>query len=115
MPSTRRFMLACALQATLVLAATPAVAQDKGSTFRLVPSSDLKVLDPTWTTAVVTRNHGYMIYDTLFGTDAQGRIQPQMVESHTVSSDGKTWVFKLRPGLAFHDGKPVTAEDVLAS
>lgn len=115
MPSTRRFMLACALQAALVLAASPAAAQDKGSTFRLVPSSDLKVLDPTWTTAVVTRNHGYMIYDTLFGTDAQGRIQPQMVESHTVSSDGKTWTFKLRPGLAFHDGKPVTAEDVLAS
>lgn len=118
MPTTRRFTLACALGAALVLATAPAAAQSApaaGSTFRLVPSSDLKVLDPTWTTAVVTRNHGYMIYDTLFGTDAQGRIQPQMVESHTVSADGKTWTFKLRPGLAFHDGQPVTAEDVLAS
>jgi len=113
MPFTRRFMFASTLGAALVLAASSALAQ--GSTFRLVPSSDLKVLDPVWTTAVVTRNHGYMIYDTLFGTDAKGRIQPQMIESHSVSSDGKSWTFKLRAGLAFHDGQPVTAEDVLAS
>jgi peptide/nickel transport system substrate-binding protein len=115
MPSTRRFMLASTLGAALVLAAAPAAAQATGSTFRLVPSSDLKVLDPMWTTAVVTRNHGYMVYDTLFGTDAKGHIQPQMVESHSVSADGKTWNFKLRAGLAFHDGQPVTSEDVLAS
>jgi peptide/nickel transport system substrate-binding protein len=117
MQSKRRFMLTSTLGAVLALTlvATPAQAQGAGSTFRLVPSSELKVLDPIWTTAVVTRNHGYMIYDTLFGTDAAGHIQPQMVDSHTVSSDGKTWTFKLRSGLAFHDGQPVTAEDVLAS
>ena len=117
MLSTRRFILTSTLGAVLDLglAVAQARAQGTGSTFRLVPSSDLKVLDPVWTTAVVTRNHGYMIYDTLFGTDAAGRIQPQMVDSHTVSSDGKTWTFRLRSGLAFHDGLPVTAEDVLAS
>ncbi len=116
MSTTRRFLLASALGASIALAfAAPAMAQGTGSTFRLVPSSDLKVLDPTWTTAVVTRNHGYMIYDTLFGTDDKGLIKPQMVESHTVSADGKTWTFKLRAGLAFHDGQPVTADDVIAS
>lgn len=115
MITTRRFLLTSTIGAALALSAVPAAAQGAGSTFRLVPSSDLKVLDPTWTTALVTRNHGYMIYDTLFGTDDKGQIKPQMVESHTVSADGKTWTFKLRADLAFHDGKAVTADDVLAS
>lgn len=114
MSTTRRFLLASTLGAAIALAA-PAMAQGTGSTFRLVPSADLKVLDPTWTTAVVTRNHGYMIYDTLFGTDDKGHIKPQMVESYTASADGKTWTFKLRTGLAFHDGQAVTADDVIAS
>ena len=83
--------------------------------FRFVPHANLAVLDPIWTTAYVTRNHGYMIYDTLFSEDAKGKIQPQMVQSYSTSKDGKVWTFKLRSGLAFHDGKPVTGEDVVAS
>jgi peptide/nickel transport system substrate-binding protein len=83
--------------------------------FRFVPHANLAVLDPIWTTAYVTRNHGYMIYDTLFSEDGKGKIQPQMVQSYSTSKDGKTWTFKLRAGLAFHDGKPVTSEDVAAS
>ncbi|MDH4190903.1 MAG: ABC transporter substrate-binding protein [Betaproteobacteria bacterium] len=84
-------------------------------TIRIAPQSNLAVLDPFWTTATVTRTHGYMIYDTLFGTDLQNRVQPQMVENWSVSADRKTWTFVLRAGLEFHDGKPVTSEDVLAS
>jgi len=80
-----------------------------------VPHSDLKILDPVWTTAFITRNHGYAIYDTLFGVDAHGVPQPQMVETYTTSSDGSTWNFTLRAGLAFHDGAPVTGADVVAS
>ncbi len=83
--------------------------------FRFVPHANLAVLDPIWTTAYVTRNHGYMIYDTLFSEDGKGKIQPQMVQSYSTSKDGKTWTFKLRAGLAFHDGKPVTSEDVAVS
>ena len=56
-----------------------------------------------------------MIYDTLFGTDEKNRVQPQMVEKWTVSPDQRLWTFTLRPGLEFHDGKPVTGEDVTAS
>ena len=82
---------------------------------RFVPHANLAVLDPIWTTAYVTRNHGYMIYDTLFSEDAKGKIQPQMVQSYSTSKDGKVWTFKLRSGLAFHDGKPVTSEDVVVS
>jgi peptide/nickel transport system substrate-binding protein len=63
----------------------------------------------------MSRNHGLMIYDTLFGTDENAKIRPQMVESWTESPDHRLWTFKLRKGLEFHDGKPVTGEDVIAS
>ncbi|MET3496169.1 ABC transporter substrate-binding protein [Variovorax boronicumulans] len=82
---------------------------------RTVPSSDLKILDPIWTTANITRNHGLMIYDTLFAMDEKGTIKPQMVDKYTASPDNKVWTFTLRPGLKFHDGKPVTSQDVIAS
>ncbi|RYF83639.1 MAG: ABC transporter substrate-binding protein [Comamonadaceae bacterium] len=84
-------------------------------TLRVVPSSDLKVLDPVWTTANITRNHSYMIYDTLFGLDEKGVVRPQMVDKYSASADNKVWTFTLRPGLKFHDGSPVTAQDVIAS
>ena len=101
--------------ALLALAACVASAQDPAKVLRIVPQTDLKILDPIWTTAFVTRDHGYMIYDTLFGLDATGKEQPQMVDKYTVSSDAKTWTFTLRKGLAFSDGKPVTSADVIAS
>ena len=88
-------------------------AQDK--VLRVVPHSNLNILDPIWTTQYMARNHGYMVYDTLFGTDEKSRIQPQMVEKWTVSPDQRLWSFTLRDGLAFHDGQPVTGEDVIAS
>jgi hypothetical protein len=52
---------------------------------KVVPHSNLAILDPIWTTAYMSRNHGYMIYDTLFGTDENAKIKPQMVESWTES------------------------------
>lgn len=82
---------------------------------RTVPSSDLKILDPIWTTALITRNHGFMIYDTLFGADDKGTIRPQMVDKYSVNKDSTLWTFTLRPGLKFSDGTPVTSEDVIAS
>ncbi|TAK49253.1 MAG: ABC transporter substrate-binding protein, partial [Betaproteobacteria bacterium] len=97
----------------LAAVAGTAMAQDK--VLRIVPHSNLAILDPIWTTAYMSRNHGYMIYDTLFGTDEKNQIKPQMVESWSVSPDNRLWTFKLRKGLAFHDGKPVTGEDVAAS
>ena len=77
--------------------------------------SDLKILDPIWTTAYIVRNHGYMVYDTLFATDAKGEIKPQMVDKYDVSADKLTHTFTLRDGLLWHDGQPVTAEDCVAS
>ena len=114
-PWRRRTALAAAMAFTALAALVPLRAQAQGTTVRIVPPSNLTVLDPVWTTAYVTRNHGYMIYDTLFGTDEKGQVKPQMVEKWTVSPDQTEWTFTLREGLAFHDGKPVTAEDVVAS
>ena len=71
-------------------------AQAQNNVLRIVPHSNLAVLDPIWTTAYMSRNHGYMIYDTLFGTDEHSKIKPQMVESWSVSPDNRLWTFKLR-------------------
>jgi peptide/nickel transport system substrate-binding protein len=97
--------------AGLALAAPAAPAQ----TLRAVMQTDLKILDPIWTTAYTARNHGYMVYDTLFGVDAALNVKPQMLETWTTSDDKLVYTFILRDGLKFHDGQPVTAEDCIAS
>ena len=104
----------CLLAAVVALAglAGPAVGQ---TTLRVVMHSDLKIVDPIWTTAYISRNHGYMIYDTLFAMDATGEIQPQMVDKYEVSPDQLTYTLTLRDGLLWHDGTPVTAADCVAS
>src|SRR5438128_9916922 len=79
------------------------------TTLRAVMHSDLKILDPIWTTAYIVRNHGYMIYDTLFAQDEKGDIKPQMVEKYEAAADGKGYTFTLRDGLLWHDGQPVTS------
>jgi len=77
--------------------------------------SGIKQIDPIWTTAYAARSHGFMVYDTLFGLDENFEPQPQMVDTYTVSDDGKVYTFTLRDGLRWHDGDAVTAEDCVAS
>jgi len=110
-----RYVLTAFLFGALIVgAARPSLAQET-KVLRVVPQSDLKILDPIWTTAFVTRNHGYAIYDTLFGVDAEGQVRPQMVGEYSSSADHMKWSFTLREGLYFHDGKPVTSADVIQS
>jgi peptide/nickel transport system substrate-binding protein len=85
------------------------------TTLRVVKSGNLTILDPIWTTAYVTRDHGYLIYDTLFAADENNQVKPQMVDTWKVSDDKLVWTFTLRDGLEWHDGKPVTGEDCVAS
>ena len=89
-----------------------AVAADK--TITAVMHADLRVIDPILTTAYITRDHGYMVYDTLVATDSNFKIEPQMAD-WKVSDDKLTYTFTLRDGLKWHDGTPVTAEDCVAS
>jgi peptide/nickel transport system substrate-binding protein len=96
----------------LALASGPVCAQ---KVLKFIPQADLRILDPIATTAYITRNHGYMIYDTLFATDAKFQIQPQMVDKYELSADKLTYTFTLRDGLKFHDGQPVRSADCIAS
>ncbi|MFH5926130.1 ABC transporter substrate-binding protein [Roseomonas xinghualingensis] len=112
----RRTLLGASLGAGAASLAAPSVAQDmRAQTLRFVPQANLTSLDPIWTTATVTSNHGYYVFDTLYATDASNRPRPQMAEGHEVLDDGKRWRFRLREGLRFHDGEPVRAADCVAS
>lgn len=106
---TRRQALASAL-------ALPSVVRAETSrVLKFIPQSDLAVIDPIWSTAYNSRNHGYMVFDTLFGMDARYQIQPQMLAGFTVEDDGRRWNLTLRDGLLFHDGQKVLARDCVAS
>src|SRR5215472_537942 len=101
--------------ALAALAGRRARGADAKSAVRVVPEVDLKVLDPVWTTALITGTHALLVYDTLFAPDRQQRVHPQMVEKYVRDEDGVTWRFELRDGLAWHDGTAVTARDCVAS
>ncbi len=104
------------LQAAAGSLALPAVSRAQGTgVLRFVPQANLANLDPIWGFQYVVRNASLLIWDTLYGVDSQLRPRPQMAEGHDVSDDGKTWTFRLRPGLVFHDGEPVRARDAVAS
>src|SRR6267154_1819955 len=113
---TRREFGITAGAATLLASGFTAKAQSAGTkTLRFIAQSDLRVLDPVWTTAYITRNHAYMVFDTLFAIDAEFAPPPQLVGDHSLSPDKLTYQFKLRDGLAFHDGSPVRGADCVAS
>src|SRR3981189_2626185 len=103
-----------ALSVLVLSAALTSQAIAAGKTITAVMHSDLRVIDPGFTTAYITRDHGYMVYDTLLATDSNFKIQPQMAD-WKISEDKLTYTFTLRDGLKWHDGTPVTAEDCVAS
>ncbi len=103
--------LACALAAAFAVAG----AASAETVLKVSLHSDLKIVDPIWTTALISTHHGNMIYDTLFSVDDKLEVKPQMVDKWDVSADKLTWTFTLRDGLEWHDGQPVTAEDCVAS
>src|SRR5690348_13590600 len=108
----RRFIAASVVAAACVFASFTASAE---TVLKAVMHSDVKTLDPIQSAAYITRNFGYMIYDTLFAVDDKFEVKPQMVDSWSTSADGLVWTFKLRDGLEWHDGTPVTADDCIAS
>ena len=97
------------------LLAMPSITRAQGSVLRFVPQADVAVLDPIWTTSYQTRDHAFLVFDTLFGQDASYVAQPQMVAGVLTQPDGLRWELPLRPGLRFHDGAPVLARDCVAS
>jgi peptide/nickel transport system substrate-binding protein len=111
---TLRWAAAAALLALFV----PSIGSTQSApqkTLRFIPQADLRSIDPIWTTAYVTRNFGYLVFDTLFALDKDFKPQPQMVDRWTATDDKLTYSFVLRDGLKWHDGQPVRAADCIAS
>ncbi len=112
----RRTLLRAGTAALAVGLARPNISRAAGTgVLKFVPQADLAVLDPVWTTAYVTRHHGMMVFDTLYGSDSKFQPQPQMIEGAQTTADGKQWTLTLRDGLKFHDGTPVLGRDCVAS
>lgn len=111
----RRDILKTASAGAVMLAAPRVASAAETAALRFVPQADLAVLDPVFTTAYVTRNHAFMVFDTLYGIDDAFNPQPQMLAGHTIENDGTKWTLTLRDGLKFHDNEPVLAKDALAS
>ncbi|MGG5822273.1 ABC transporter substrate-binding protein [Falsiroseomonas sp. HW251] len=111
-----RFSRRAVLGAAAGLAA-PRIAfgQAQARTLRFVPQANLASIDPIWSTAVVVRNHGLMVYDTLYGLGADLQPRPQMAAGHEIGEEGRRWTITLRPNLRFHDNEPVRARDCVAS
>jgi len=112
----RRALLKAAAAAPLAASPTRfAIAQGNARVLRCAPEANLASIDPVWTTATVAINHGFMVYDTLFGADEKLNPHPQMAAGHTVGDGGKLYTITLRDELSFHDGEPVRARDCVAS
>ncbi|MCC6716857.1 MAG: ABC transporter substrate-binding protein [Acetobacteraceae bacterium] len=112
----RRLTRRSAIAGSAALLAAPrlAAAQDQ-KVLKFVPHADLTVVDPSWSTSYITRNHAIMVYDMLYGTTSDFQVTPQMAAGHVVEDGGKVWTITLRDGLKFHDGEPVLAKDAVAS
>jgi peptide/nickel transport system substrate-binding protein len=101
--------------ACIAVLTIPTASAQSQKVLKFIPQADLRILDPISTTAYITRNHGYMVYDTLFAMDEKFQVRPQMVDKHEISKDQLTYTFTLRDGLKFHDGQPVRSADCIAS
>jgi peptide/nickel transport system substrate-binding protein len=101
--------------AATVLSAAMTLTAHAESVLRIRDVGDIQQMDPLLSTNYPMRDMAYLIWDTLFAMDDHFQVQPQMVDTYTISPDKKTYDFTLRKGLIFHDGVPVTSADVIAS
>jgi peptide/nickel transport system substrate-binding protein len=100
------------LVATTVL---PPEAHAGDRTVRASLNTELQSLDPIYASVNATRVFSYLVFDTLIAIDNEGRYHPQMLEGWEISPDRMSYRFRLRDGLVWSDGAPVTAEDCVAS
>ncbi|WP_137391572.1 ABC transporter substrate-binding protein [Rhodoligotrophos defluvii] len=104
------WILAAGLVATMAAGA----AQAEG-TLRVAVPSNVNTLDPAKTKIGEEYIINNLVFSGLTESDPKGQVKPDLAESWTASDDLKTWTFKLRDGVKFHDGRPLEAEDVKAT
>ena len=107
------WITAALLAVLLSLPGAALLAKDKVLNFGLSGNPD--TLDPHKTAGTLTFQTLKSIYDTLVEADQKEKIVPALAQSWTISADSLTWTFKLRAGVVFHNGEPLTAKDVKAT
>lgn len=98
-----------------VLVFSTSAAPRRGGTLRIAEIGEPLTMDTAATTATQTSIETQAIFEELFAFDANFKIQPMLAESYTASKDGLTYTFVLRKNVPFHNGKEMTADDVVAS
>ena len=95
------FRIMAGLSASLAALALPFSAMAQEKVLKAVMHADVRVIDPIWTTQTIANIHGMLVYDTLFGNDANQKPQPQMVGKYEISPDRLTYT------LSLHDALPI--------
>lgn len=104
--------LLATLAAVAFAAITTANATYAQGTLRVAVPSNANTLDPAKTKIGEEYIINFLVFSGLTEVDASGKVKPDLAESWTASEDQKTWTFNLRPGVKFHHGREVVAEDV---
>ena len=107
-----RLMTSLLLSIAATSVAVPAFARQ---VLRVALPSNLNTLDPAKTKIGEEYIVNFLIYSGLTGLGADGKVVPDLAESWISSDDFKTWTFKLRPGVKFHSGRELNADDVKAT
>lgn len=108
----RLVVVAMALLIAVLVAGGPSAGAPMGPIVLRIDEVAVAEIDPAKSTDFVDSILFYNLYDTLVAASAGGRLVPSVAESWQVSSDGLTYTFKIRDGVKFHDGTPLTASDV---
>ena len=113
--------LAAALLPAVIAVSAPAIAQErfscprKGGNVVFAQEAKVNSLDMMTSSTISTRNVAMNIYESLMTRDEKMSPIPELAQEVIESPDGLTYTLKLRHGVKFHNGKPMTSEDVVAS
>src|SRR5215467_940015 len=95
--------------------AVPAQTGRKGGVLRTGMTGEPPTLDAHATTATITREITVNMYEGLYALDARHQPVPLLAEGHDVADGGKRYTIRLRRDVKFHNGKPLTSDDVVVS
>ena len=84
----------------------------RGGTLNVGISREPVLMHPLVATGSVERKIRELMFESLLGIDINGKIQPSLAESWTITENGRLYTFNLRRGVKFHDGREMTGEDV---
>ena len=113
-PLFRRAQLLGAFVLMLACAAPPAAAQPAAGQLRVASAFDPQTMDPHAIALLYHTRVVFQVYESLVARDERFKLEPALAQAWQML-DGNTWRFRLRPGVRFHDGSELTADDVVFS